>query len=306
MNHLSSSELPTPRPKVIAVLTSHNRRELTVRCLERLGDAGALADVELSAVLVDDGSTDGTASAVSSKFPWVAVERGDGSLFWNRGMHRAIASIADERFDYLLWVNDDTDLLVDALQRLLAVSAELEIRERRPVIVVGATSDPDTGNLTYGGMVERAGWRHLLLEHVHSGTSALQCDTMNGNVVLFPAPVFRDVGNLDPAFEHSMGDIDYGLRTKRRGHPIYVAPGFMGQCRKNPWKGTEKDPSLPLSVRWRKMLHRKALPPRSWLQLTRRHCGILWPLYFAWPYAKLLSTGAMQGVIKRRKPASDA
>jgi hypothetical protein len=35
------------------------------------------------------------------------------------------------------------------------------------------------------------------------------------------------------------------------------------------------------------MMHRKGLPWRSWLHFTRRHMGWNWPLYFAWPYAKL-------------------
>jgi hypothetical protein len=39
------------------------------------------------------------------------------------------------------------------------------------------------------------------------------------------------------------------------------------------------------------MLGRKGLPVRSWLRFTRKHGGVLWPMYFVWPYAKLLLTG---------------
>ena len=52
--------------------------------------------------------------------------------------------------------------------------------------------------------------------------------------------------------------------------------------------GTFTDKSLPLKTRWKRMLDRKGLPWKSWLIFTRRHMGVMWPLYFAWPYAKLV------------------
>jgi hypothetical protein len=39
------------------------------------------------------------------------------------------------------------------------------------------------------------------------------------------------------------------------------------------------------------MMGRKGLPVRSWWRFTRKHGGVLWPLYFTWPYAKLIATG---------------
>jgi hypothetical protein len=67
-----------------------------------------------------------------------------------------------------------------------------------------------------------------------------------------------------------------------------VAPGFVGTCGKNSIRGTYLDQALSLSERWRRMLQPKGLPPRGWWVLTRRHGGPLWPVYFAWPYLRLL------------------
>ena len=44
---------------------------------------------------------------------------------------------------------------------------------------------------------------------------------------------------------------------------------------------------------------RKGLPFRSWLHFTRRHGGLLWPLFFAWPYAKL-PLSFVQSIVHRR------
>lgn len=277
---------------------------MTLRCIAHLATAAQQAGLDPHAVLVDDGSTDGTAGAVSTRFPWVAVERGDGSLFWNRGMHRAMSMASNVGFDFVLWLNDDTDLEAGALQRMLDVHSQESARAGRPVIIVGATADRLTGCLSYGGIVARSRWRPFTFSKVHSEHEALACDTMNGNVVLLPAAVVRDVGNLDPVFEHSMGDIDYGLRARRRGHPIYVAPGFAGWCSTNPAAGTYSDTSLLLGVRWRKLVQRKGVPPRSWLQLTRRHGGWLWPVYFVWPYARMLATAFRPGGASKRQTGS--
>jgi hypothetical protein len=53
------------------------------------------------------------------------------------------------------------------------------------------------------------------------------------------------------------------------------------------------DSALPLSKRWRLMLGRKGLPWRSWWVITRRHAGIFWPVFFLWPYVRVVLGGVM-------------
>ena len=98
---------------------------------------------------------------------------------------------------------------------------------------------------------------------------------MNGNIVLVPRDVAQVVGNLDPAFEHAMGDTDYALRARRLGIGVWVGPGVHGVCESNSSAGTFMDTSLSLRLRWKQMMSRKGLPWRSWMVLTRRHTGLL-------------------------------
>lgn len=275
---------------LVACLTSHNRCASTMACLRHLSVAAAKAGIRVRAVLADDGSTDGTASHVAEHFDWVTVVRGDGSLFWNRGMHLAMQhAIEAGGHDPLLWLNDDTLLHEDALQRLLAASQTLQQQAGQPGIVVGATADAQTGRLTYSGCVVKSRWRAFAFNKVFSEHALVRCDTMNGNVVWLPREVVRRVGNLDPVFEHSMGDLDYGLRARRAGVPIAVAPGFAGTCSANPIAGSFMDHSLPLRRRWQLFINRKVLPPASWRHMTRKHGGLLWPLHFVWPYASFVA-----------------
>ncbi len=280
-------ESATPRRCVVAALTCFNRRAQTLACLQALQRSAQRAGVSPSAVLVDDGSTDGTGDAVRAGFPWVTVLAPPGPLYWNRGMHHALARAQDEPAEAVLWLNDDTLLDETALQRLLAQSDALQAQAGRPVILVGSTCDR-AGRASYGGAVAASRLRRFRYRPVSSATAPARCEVMNGNCVLVPMSIARALGNVDPAFEHAMGDTDYALRAGRAGHALYVAAGFVGACEQNPVAGSFLDASLPLRSRWRLMMDRKGLPWRSWLHFTRRHGGWLWPAYFAWPYLRLV------------------
>ena len=285
-----------PRISLCVLLTCFNRRDKTVECLRSLGASQGLERVSLHGVLVDDGSSDGTAQAVREAFPWIDVVSNSGDpLFWCRGMHLAFATALRTGFDHYLWLNDDTVLLPDALSRLLACEAELRSRSEAPLIVVGSTVDPVSGRCTYGGERRPSRLRPGHVERITPTTEPQPCDTLTGNIVLIPARAAQRVGNLDPCFEHAMGDTDYGLRARRLGVELWIAPQVHGSCAHNALTGTYRDASLPLATRWRRMLDRKGLPWRSWLTFTRRHMGVMWPLYFLWPYAKLLVASRWTG-----------
>lgn len=286
-----------PPIRVAVIMTSHNRREQTLACLQALLASQCIGQVALNAVLADDGSGDGTAEAVSQTCPWVHVEHGDGSLFWCRGMHRAFETALQHEFDYYLWLNDDTMLDADTLSRLLECAVTQRARTGKPVIVVGSTVDEDTGTPTYGGERRVSWWRRTSFVLVQPRDQVQPCDSMDGNIVLISAETARLVGNIDPVFEHAMGDTDYGLRALKLGVGIWVAPGVHGTCGHNAVSNTFMDPTLPLSKRWRLMLGRKGLPWRSWWVITRRHAGILWPLFFLWPYVRTV----LSGVVNTRK-----
>jgi GT2 family glycosyltransferase len=275
------------RVRVKAILTSFNRRDKTLACLRSLAVAAQSARVDVHAILVDDASTDGTARAVRDDFDWVEVIEGAGDMYWNRGMYvgfeRALADVPD----YFLWLNDDTELCPDALARLINQSEAIAAQSGRPVIMVGSTVDSRSGQVSYGGSVARSRLYRFTYRRVWDDVKPVPCETMNGNCVLIPLAIARRIGNLDPVYEHAMGDTDYALRAREAGFTIFVAAGVMGSCSSNPRAGSFTDESLPWRKRWQLILDRKGLPVHSWLHFTRRHGGLMWPLYFAWPYAKL-------------------
>lgn len=237
--------------KQIAVLiTCHNRCSTTLACLCSLHQQNAIFDI----FLVDDGSSDGTSVAVKTNYPEVNILEGDGYLYWAGGMRLAFAEAMKHGYDYYLWLNDDTLLEPQALEILLKIHHYLTKCGHQNSIVVGSTQDPITGQPTYGGAVQSKRWYTKKFEFVNPGQILQECDTMFGNCVLIPQSVATQVGNIDGAFIHSMGDLDYGLRAKKLGCSIWVAPGFVGTCARNSITGSWVDTRLSLDKRLKKVL----------------------------------------------------
>jgi GT2 family glycosyltransferase len=285
------------RTRTIAVLlTCHNRRQTTLGSLEALHACSLRDGHALEVFVVDDGSSDGTAAAVLQSFPAVRLIEGTGELYWNGGMRKAFSSAMQVGYPFYLWLNDDTLLEDDAIERLLSTFERL-VSDGQPLsIVVGSTRDARTGELTYGGVVQRSRWHPLRLGLVEPSSVPLSCDTFFGNCVLIPAEVARIVGNLDPAFTHSMGDADYGFRAHRMGCSMWVAPGFVGTCTQNPKEGAWEDRSLPLRDRWRQFHSPKGLPPAEWRVILQRQAPVLWPIYLVLTYARLLAGSVLSAV----------
>jgi GT2 family glycosyltransferase len=277
---------------IAVLITCHNRRAKTLACLEALSQQVA-QDHRIGVYLVDDGSTDGTGEAVQKSYPQVKVLPGSGNLFWNGGMHLAFAAAMKSDYDYYLWLNDDTMLYPQALTTLLKSSAQLIAQGRdstteHRAIVVGSVQDPQSGRLSYGGVVRSSGWHPLKFEGVEPGDEIKPCDTLNGNCVLIPRSVVVAIGNLDPSFVHSTGDLDYGLRLGQQGGSVWIAPGFLGSCEFNPLRHQAWEESgLTMRERWHKINQPRGLPIREWKVFAHRHAGRLWRFYWLLPYVRL-------------------
>ena len=203
---------------IAVLLTCHNRRDKTIACLTALHNCTLPDGYSFSVFMVDDGSTDGTSTAVANAFPKAKIIQGNGNLFWNRGMHLAWqTAIATQVFDYYLWLNDDTFLVKEALDILLQ-------KAFNNAIVCGTTQSIKDQKATYGGYIKSP--NKLLLPN----GKFQECDYFNGNCILIPKEAFDIVGNLDSVFHHAVGDFDYSLRARKLGIELYVAPVYIGTC----------------------------------------------------------------------------
>jgi glycosyltransferase involved in cell wall biosynthesis len=275
-----------------------NRRDLTLAALGALFELELPPETCLGVILVDDGSTDGTGDEVRRQFPQVRVIQGTGSHYWNGGMRVAFRQAELEDYDYHLWLNQDTILSKDALVRLLQTSGELAAAGFEAAIVSGSTQDADTGGLTSSGFRFKWHKRLMSFEMMAPRAEAQPCDTVPGNCLLVPREVFGVLGNLSPAYTHSLGDVDYGLRAHRCGFSTWIAPGVVATSPLNQRPIAEVDAALALREIKRRLggpkglalgdgYRRQLMPAGEWIAFLREHAGPWWWIPWILTYAKL-------------------
>ena len=276
---------------IVALVASHNRRAKTLACLDSYFAQDAGPDAALSAVLVDDASTDGTATAVQERFPGTHVIVGSGDLFWARSM--AIAEVAARTYapEYVLWLNDDVVLDQGALRRLMDTVTSAS---PNGCIVVGALRDPVTGEVSYSGF-RRSGLNPLRVAKIQPTDRPVEIDTFAGNVVLVTRTALERVGGIDGEFEHASADHDYGLRAASVGVPRLLAAGTVGTCVLNPSTAPWADPALTVRERFQVLVGSKGHPPHSRARYLRRHGGPLWPVFWVAPYVRALPSLLRRG-----------
>ena len=108
---------------MLHVVTSvHNRFVITEKFIGMLKQQ-TYPDIHL--ILVDDGSTDGTAEMVCSQMPEATILHGDGNLWWGGGLHMAYQWIVGEgalpNTDMVMISNDDVDFDETYVERAVSL-----------------------------------------------------------------------------------------------------------------------------------------------------------------------------------------
>ncbi|MCD2317282.1 glycosyltransferase family 2 protein [Sphingomonas sp. IC-11] len=268
-------------------MVCRNRRETTLAAIDRIKRQQGSTAVTIA--VFDDASKDGTPEAIAQRYPDVRLVHGDGNAFWNGGLYQLWSAVRDAPVDAFLWLNDDTFLDPDAFVRLTAAWQETDSADAR-LILVGATRESD-GAISYSGYdVVPTPFAFRLQRVAPDATEMTPVATFNGNVVLVGRGAVAALGLNDPGFFHNLGDVDYGLRARRMGVPVFLLPSTLGVCDSNAAKRDRGygSPKLGVHDQWRKVNTHHGLPFRSWWRFTRRHSGKWWPLHFALPYRHLL------------------
>ena len=270
--------------RVAVLMTVHNRSAMTQRCLRSLRAAvHHLPTSQVRVFMTDDGCTDDTIIRARATYEDLLVIPGSGSLYWAAGMAKSEQAAVAWDPDLFLWINDDVVLDEHCLPRLFEIACSPV-----PGIAIGATCDPDDGNLSYGAvrLRDRHPQRVRLLPTSHDVQLA---DTFHGNVVVIPRAIRDTVGAIDGHFAHAYADFDYGLRATGAGVQIRQAPGFAGTCRRNAPRAAMTG---GLRTRWRNSQDPvTGLPWRSQVRFLRRHAGWEWPLYAGWSIVHRLWRG---------------
>jgi GT2 family glycosyltransferase len=206
------------RPVLSVSICTYDRRDVLVECLEAFSRQ-VLPPGTFELVVVDDGSSDGTAELLGElelPVPMRVVRQANGGLAAARNAGLAVA-----RGALVLFVNDDTLPFPGCVEQHLRTHAALGQR----TAVLGSFEQPaaalDNALLRY---LERStevfGFSRMTPRALHDGLSFYTCN------VSVPLEAVREAGCFDPAFRHyGCEDTDLGLRLEAHGYRVYYEPG---------------------------------------------------------------------------------
>ncbi|HET9288581.1 MAG TPA: glycosyltransferase family 2 protein [Gaiella sp.] len=213
------------RSRVACVVVTHDALPWVEQCLR------SVAGTET--VVVDNGSTDGTADFVRERFPSVRVVADENrglAAGWNRG-------IAETDSDHVLVLNADAWLVEDALTRLLAVAHA----HPRAAVIGPRLLNPD-GTLQRSVRGYPTLWRlateYLYLRKLAPGSRAFnsfygagfdhaserQVEWVMGACMLVRRAAYDEVGPFDESYFLFSEEVDWMRRAADRGWSVVFTP----------------------------------------------------------------------------------
>jgi GT2 family glycosyltransferase len=206
---------------VHALIPAHNNKSevlAVLRCLQRQRYA------QLEVVLVDDGSTDGTAGEVQSRFPRVRVLKGNGHLWWTGANVLGVSDIMEraQDGDFILLLNNDVSLDDDYVTQLVACSEGLG----RAMVGSTIVDDERRDHMVAGLRLDR---RLRITERTDASSIRRsdyddEVDVLPGRGTLVPIEVFHRIGTFNRrCLPHYGADYEFSIRARRAGVKLAVS-----------------------------------------------------------------------------------
>jgi GT2 family glycosyltransferase len=211
------------QPAVAAVVVNWNGAALTVACVESLL---ASRYANLRVLVVDNGSTDGSADEIAAHVPAAELVRSAHNRGFAGGCNVGIRAALEAGAEYVLLANNDAFVAPDMLPELVAT---LEADAARGVAgpLICYASDPEL--VWYLADDERR-WlpvpRRVGSDEPASSIApdARRVGYVCGCGMLVRRAVFERAGLLDERFYMYFEDADFCRRARAAGFAIWAAP----------------------------------------------------------------------------------
>lgn len=177
----------------------------------------------LHVIIVDDGSTDGTADQITKKFPETTVLFGDGNLWWSGATNLGVKYALKAGADYILTINNDVTIKPGYTQSLVTCATE------HPKALIGSMvlfqDDPERVWYCGAGFDQKRGELMHVTGRRPDFTDVRTSEWLTGMGVLIPAEAYQKAGLYDQVHcPQYFGDCEFSLRAKREGYQLLVNP----------------------------------------------------------------------------------
>ncbi len=228
------------------IILTYNTRDLTCACAQSvIADAGR-APYGIEIIVVDNASTDGTATALSQAAPGVRIIVNESNLGFSRGNNIGLSAA---RGRYMMLLNSDTETQPGALQALIAfMDAHPDAGACGPMLLNADGSLQPSGrplpsvwtSIMSMTRLYRLWKRDFYRQAGRDYNAIAKVGEVSGAALLVRREAYASVGGLDPNLFAYYEDIDWCKRIGDAGFSVYYAPGARVT---HYWKSTSRSVS---------------------------------------------------------------
>ena len=207
---------------VAVILVNWNGYDLTKRCLQSLEK---VSYTNHSVIIVDNASEDDSYEKLKNEFKAPLFLRNEENLGFTGGNNIGISYALEKGFDYILLLNNDTVVTPDFIEQLLIITwKNPNVGMVQPLILTMDSIDKiwsAGGKLIWSlGIAKTLGDHALLADYPLRDR---EIDWATGCCILIPKKVILQVGSLENSFFAYFEDVDWSIRIRQAGYPIYLA-----------------------------------------------------------------------------------
>jgi len=209
------------------IIVNWNTRDLLCQCLDSLTQK--VEGIEMEILVVDNGSTDGSVTAVRGNFPGVRLIENPGNMGFAKANNHAL-SISKGR--YLLLLNPDTQVKDEAIERMLSFMNAHAKAGLVGAQLLNADGTKQNSIANFPSLATELLNKNLLRwlfpekfpgkERDYPGP--IEVDSVIGACMLVRREVLEQVGLLDEVYFLFLEETDWCYRMKKAGWKIYHIP----------------------------------------------------------------------------------
>ena len=210
-------------PRIAIIIINWNTYQLTFNCLKSLE---ACSYKNKTIFFVDNGSNDGSGDKIALEFPEINYIKNEKNEGFTGANNKALNIILKQSFDYVLLLNNDTEVEPNFLS-LLAASMESDknLAATQPLILDFPNKNTiwnagGSFNTFFG--LSKTRYKGLIYK------PKLKIETftewISGCCILVNIGVVKKVGLLDNRFFAYFEDVDWSIRMTNQGYKLGVVP----------------------------------------------------------------------------------
>jgi len=210
-------------PKIAIIIINWNTYQLTFNCLKSLE---ACTYKNKIIFFVDNGSKDGSGDKIALEFPDINYIKNEINEGFTGANNIALKVILKQNFDYVLLLNNDTEVKPNFLTRLEAsMNFDENLAATQPLILDFPNKNTiwnagGSFNSFFG--LSKTRFKGMIYK------PKLKIDTstewISGCCILVKIAVIHEVGLLDNRFFAYFEDVDWSIRMTNLGYKLGVVP----------------------------------------------------------------------------------